>query len=41
MVGIIVLTDILFFRYHLGLRLAFNVGVVLVFASIYLRFLNN
>ena len=39
MVGIIVGADLLFFRNRTWERLAFNIGVVLVFAAFYLRFL--
>ena len=38
MISTIVFSDILLFKDHIGLRLAFNIGTVLVFAAIYLRF---
>ena len=41
MIGLIVISDILYFRNHFGARLAFNVGIVLIFAALYFRFLNN
>jgi hypothetical protein len=41
MVVIIVTADILFFRNHFWERLLSNVGVVLVFAAFYLRFLKR
>ena len=39
MVAVIVGADVLFFRHHFWARLAANVGIVLVFAAFYLRFL--
>lgn len=41
MVAVIVGTDLLFFRHHALLRLAANVGVVLVFLAFYLRFVRR
>ena len=41
MAGVIVGADVLFFRGHVWERLAANVGIVLVFAAFYLRFLKN
>lgn len=38
MVIIVVAVDILFFRSHPWLRLAVNVGIVLVFLAFYFRF---
>jgi predicted membrane channel-forming protein YqfA (hemolysin III family) len=35
MVSVIVVVDVLFLRDHIWLRLATNVGIVLVFAAIY------
>ena len=40
MVAVIVGIDVLFFRDHFWERLMANVGIVLVFAAFYLRFLN-
>lgn len=37
MAALIVLVDVLFFRHHLWPRLMVNVGIVLVFAGVYLR----
>jgi type IV secretory pathway VirB2 component (pilin) len=39
MVVIIVGADVLFFRNHFWARLLVNIGIVLVFGGIYLRFL--
>jgi hypothetical protein len=39
MVAIIVGVDVLFFRHHFWPRLLVNVGIVLVFAAFYVRFL--
>jgi hypothetical protein len=41
MVGVIVLVDVLFFRGHVWARLAVNVGIVLVFAALYFRFVRS
>lgn len=41
MVAVVVGVDILFFRHHFWERLIVNVGVVLVFAAFYLRFLKR
>jgi hypothetical protein len=41
MVAVVVAVDILFFKHHVWERLAVNVGIVLVFASFYLRFLKR
>jgi hypothetical protein len=41
MVAVIVGVDILFFRSHFWERLIVNVGVVLVFAAFYFRFLKG
>ena len=40
MVAVIVGVDVLFLRNHFWERLMANVGIVLVFAAFYLRFLN-
>ena len=41
MVGVVVGVDILFFRHQFWPRLIANVGIVLVFAAFYLRFLKR
>ena len=41
MVALIVGVDIAFFRNHFWPRLTVNVGIVLVFAAFYLRFLKH
>jgi hypothetical protein len=41
MVAVVVGVDVLFFRHHFWGRLIVNVGVVLVFAAFYLRFLKR
>ncbi len=41
MVAVVVGVDILFFRHHFWERLAVNVGIVLVFAAFYFRFLKR
>lgn len=41
MVAVIVGVDVLFFRHHVWARLLVNVGIVLVFAAFYLRFLKR
>jgi len=41
MVVVIVAVDVLFFRNRLWDRLIVNVGIVLVFAAFYLRFVNR
>ena len=41
MVAIVVGVDILFFRHQFWPRLISNVGIVLVFAAFYLRFLKR
>jgi hypothetical protein len=41
MAGAVVGVDVLFFRHHLVERLIVNVGIVLVFAVVYLRFLKR
>lgn len=37
----VVLVDIIFFRHHLWERLISNIGIVLIYVSFYLRFLNH
>ncbi len=41
MAAVVVGVDLLFFRGHLWERLAVNVGIVLVFAGFYFRFLRH
>ena len=41
MAGVVVGVDVLFFRHQFWPRLIVNVGIVLVFAAFYLRFLKR
>ena len=41
MVAVVVGVDVLFFRQHFWLRLIVNIGIVLVFAAFYFRFLKR
>jgi hypothetical protein len=41
MVAVVVGVDILFFKHQFWARLAVNVGIVLVFAAFYFRFLKR
>ena len=41
LVAVVVGVDILFFRHHLWERLLVNVGIVVVFGAVYLRFLQG
>lgn len=41
MIAVVVGVDVLFFRHQFWERLMVNVGIVLVFASFYLRFLKG
>ncbi len=41
LVVVVVCVDVLFFRHQLWERLIANVGIVLVFAAFYLRFLRR
>jgi len=41
LVAVVVGADILLFRHHFWERLIANVGIVLVFAAVYLRFLKR
>jgi len=41
MVAVVVGVDVLFLRHHIWLRLVTNVGIVLVFAIIYLTFVKR
>jgi len=41
MIAVVVSVDILFFKNHFWERLTVNIGIILVFAAFYLRFLKN
>jgi len=41
LVAVVVSVDVLFFRHHFLERLIANVGIVLVFAAFYLRFVKR
>ena len=41
MIAAIVAVDVLIFRHHFWERLTVNIGMVLVFAAFYLRFLKH
>jgi len=41
LVAVVVGVDILFFRHHFWERLMVNIGIVLVFTALYLRFLKR
>ena len=41
LIAVVVGIDLLFFRNHFWERLIVNIGIVLVFAAFYLRFLKN
>jgi hypothetical protein len=41
LIAVIVGLDVLFFRHHVWARLLVNIGIVLVFAAFYFRFLKN
>jgi uncharacterized membrane protein len=41
LVVVVVGVDVLFFRHHIWERLIVNIGIVLVAAAFYLRFLNK
>jgi len=41
LIAVVVGVDVLFFRHHLWERLIVNIGIVLVFAAVYLRFLKR
>jgi hypothetical protein len=41
LVAVVVGVDVLFFRHHFWERLIVDVGIVLVFAAFYLRFLKR
>lgn len=41
LVAVVVGVDVLFFRHHLWERLIANIGIVLMFGALYLRFLKR
>jgi len=41
MIGVVVGVDVLFFRHQFWQRLIVNIGIVMVFAAFYLRFLKR
>jgi protein-S-isoprenylcysteine O-methyltransferase Ste14 len=41
LIVVVVSVDLLFFKNHVWERLIVNIGIVLVFAAFYLRFLKN
>jgi uncharacterized membrane protein len=41
LIAVVVSMDLLFFKNHFWERLMANIGIVLVFAAFYLRFLKN
>jgi len=41
LIGVVVSVDLLFFKNRFWERLIVNIGIVLVFAAFYLRFLKN
>jgi hypothetical protein len=41
LVAVVVSADVLFFRHLFWARLMVNIGIVLVFAAVYLRFLKK
>jgi hypothetical protein len=41
MIAVVVSVDLLFFKHRFWERLMVNIGIVLVFAAFYLRFLKN
>jgi uncharacterized membrane protein YfcA len=41
LIGVVVGVDVLFFRHHFWERLIVNIGIVLVFAAFYFRFLRR
>jgi hypothetical protein len=41
LVAVIIVADVLFFRNRFWPRLAFNIGIVLVFLALYFRFLRG
>ncbi len=41
LIAVVVIVDVLFFRNRLWERLMVNIGIVLVFAAFYLRFMKH
>jgi hypothetical protein len=41
LIAVVVAVDFLFFRHHFWERLTVNIGIVLVFAAFYFRFLKR
>jgi len=41
LIAVVVSMDVLFFKHRVWERLIVNIGIVLVFAAFYLRFLKN
>ncbi len=41
LIAVVVVVDVLFFRHQFGARLGVNVGIVLVWAAVYFRFLKR
>jgi Mn2+/Fe2+ NRAMP family transporter len=41
LIAVVVTVDLLLFRNHIWERLIVNIGIVLLFAAFYLRFLKN
>ena len=41
LIAVVVGMDVLFFRHHFWARLIVNIGIVLVFAAVYFRFLRR
>ncbi|MFI7189244.1 hypothetical protein ACIBQ0_05875 [Nocardia nova] len=41
LMAVVVGVDVLFFRHHFWARLLVNIGIVLVFAAFYLRFVQR
>jgi len=41
LIAVVVAVDVLFFRHHFWERLTVNIGIVLVFAAFYFRFLKR
>lgn len=41
LIVVVVSVDLLFFRHHVWDRLIVNIGIVLVFAAVYLRFVKK
>jgi hypothetical protein len=41
LIAVVVSVDVLFFRHHFWPRLTVNIGIVLVFAAFYFRFMKR